>query len=258
MKSLMTFKWGVFFLIIVVSTVCCQSEQNSIEDLIGHWHLKKSDIEIMNYYHILDIKNDSLAKFDGIKLNYFRYRNIEDNNSNFEYKLALVSEGIYEEYNYVLSKDSLILYDNEGNLEYVGIRKNIESCSKTIDFYSTQLVSIDLPSKKINENIVEMEIPYALKIYFGIDKTFDVPIIQFENRILVNDRIELEIDKFLAKIPPELQSNINLIVSIDDKFDRNRYTQFIESLDLIRFNEVYQYKLDKSDNIVIVKYETLN
>lgn len=240
---------------------CSDSEIK--ENINGHWHLFHRQSDIENLYYKLDISNNSIAKLEGINyVNFNKSKHKIDFGKNIiseERRILLWIDGQYEEFKYFLKKDSIFLIDIDktevDEYKYYGIKRRKEFCKKETDFYSSQLVSINLPIKKSKDIKVKENLSTNLNVYFGRNKFTNKESIQFDQNIKeINDiNLKIEKEKFKIKIPKHKRDSISVILNIDKNILKDVFIVFLNEVEKEFKNQIYQRKITHEGDIILIK-----
>lgn len=251
-----------FLVLFLFTFFSCTTNDKSINPINGHWHLFSTETESEEYFYKLDIKHDSIAILEGF--NYFgpiaqaeNELELRKNIIQSAKKMLLWIDGMYWEFNYSTKGDTLLLHNNN-KTKYIGLRQDEHECNKQLDFFSTQLVSINLEAfEDVYSSPRIKDLSNVLNVYIGVNKITRKPAIQFNERIISIDNIDIELEKFKATIPLNKQNRPRLIFYVDKDVNHEIIEELVKKLDSSIFTDIYKGILN-DEQIKIVPLNSIH
>jgi hypothetical protein len=236
------------------------------KSLNGHWHLSRTGVNNRIYWK-LEVIGDSIAEIEGVSVTEFDNGKMifHDSIANIKPEsktMFLWIDGAYEEFKYQFLRDTIKLEsknDNDMLADYVGIRVDEEQCDNELEFFSTNLVSIDLPKIEKTDTIVDIDQSslYFLNIYYGLNKEINYPALEINSREINLDDIKLEIEKFKLKLPSNRETQTGLVLNLDKSLAGSFRNECFENFLTEGFTVILQRKIKRDSKIVLVKNQFL-
>lgn len=205
-------------LLFITAMFSCR-EEAEITDINGHWHLHNEWLPWPNSYTKLDIRNDTVAIYEGVNVISFGDTvRIEENKKNIDVnkrEMRLWTNGSYDRYRYQLTNDSLILENItliSGPMKFYGFQVSKERCTDMDHLYSERLVHIDLAVESKDDIVVKQGIPISFDIYLGFNKKGDQYMLEVNDKLVIESELEIEYEKFKAKFSQSYQQAINIVM----------------------------------------------
>lgn len=248
-----------FTIALILSCSLSEKANNSIN---GHWHLYRSAIDLQkNQFYKLNIENDTIAFLEGTNIIDFekegeeRFK-LKRNILNSESRILLWIDGTYEEFDFQLNGDSLML-ESENELKYIGIRKNKNFCDLEIDHFSTQMVGVKLENNPNCDTLTTSNVnAQELNIYYGKNKYTNQIEIEINGQIRKIKNIPIEIEKFKSTIPNDYLDNLVVVFYIDEEINTELLKKDMQEIDLSTFKELCQ-AFKYNEKIYLCKLNTI-